>query len=200
MPPAVVLTRHVRGLCRGKAGVMAEPLEVTEARVDAVTMEWADAQNAWEARVRAGDDDPANLLTVAAAIVDMQGKLRELREDIARATEYERVREGRKRRKAMAELLNTRFTDKQVLAALKRALGKSSVGATGARTIAHSLAGHAPTQSDRIRAGLALSRLAMQGKVIKLVAGDDRTAHVWSLPGVTIADWIYRTHREEAAD
>jgi hypothetical protein len=116
-----------------------------------------------------------------------------------RSAEYERRRQEKKQRKAEADLLNTRFTDKQVLAALKRALGKSSVGATGARTIAHSLAGHAPTQSDRIRAGLALSRLAEQGKVVKLVAGDNRSPHVWSLPGRTIADWVYKTHHVDAS-
>jgi hypothetical protein len=175
---------------------MAESLEAMEARVDRQTTLLIEAQDVWDARVRAGDDDTEALMDTAAQIAWVRSELRSIRAGLAQLAEQERVREERKRRQVTAELLNTRFTDKQVLADLKRALKACSVGATGAGTIARSLAAR-PTQSDRIRVGLALSRLAAQGKVVRLVAGDGRTAHVWSLPGVTVADWIYKTHHAE---
>jgi hypothetical protein len=175
-------------------------------RIDANTLRLADVQEEWKRQVAEADDEEsaAELLEVAKELARIATLLRKLREDVAvysadyeRREAWERNRAEAKRRREEARLLDTAFTDAEVLGALKALLRKNSAGAVWAGDVARRL-GALPTQSDRVRAGQALSRLARKGEVAHLVPRKhrDRRAHLWSLPDRRVSDWALQTHRE----
>jgi hypothetical protein len=177
--------------------------------VDERTAQLAEFQEAWKRRVALADDEEATeLLELAKEFGEIARLLRNLRSDVAalatdidRREAWARQREEAKRRGEEARLLDTAFTDGEILGALKALLRKSSVGAAWAGDVARKL-GAVPTQSDRVRAGQALSRLARKGVVVQLIPRKrrDRIAHLWSLPGCELSEFVLSEHYVEGGD